>query len=197
MTIYRGPNPFHQLTPAVKGLVVACGVFSLGGMIFPDFIIPYLGLTPLYVIEKFWVWQLFTYSFLHVNFWHLFFNMFALWMFGPHIEEYWGTKRFVIYYFSCVLGAALSQMVAPNSLVVGASGGIYGLLLAFGFLFPSAVIYLFFVFPLRAIQAVLVIAIITFVFSVASSGTGIANFAQLGGMLTGFLIFKISNRGPI
>src|SRR5439155_14978314 len=132
-----------------------------------------------------------TYAFLHGNFWHLFFNMFALWMFGPHVESYWGTRTFLWFYFLCVVGAALTQtVVAPESVVVGASGGLYGLLLAFGFLFPDAVIYLFFFFPLRAIQAVLVIAVITFISSLQSGGERIAHVAHLGGIFTGFLYFK-------
>ncbi len=184
---------FDGLPPAIKGLIITCGVFFLADLIYPDSLIWYLGLMPLNVIHKFWVWQLFTYSFLHGGFWHLLFNMFALWMFGPHIERRWGTRKFLVYYFICVLGAALSQsIVAPNSLVVGASGGVYGLLLAFGLLFPRVVLYLFFMFPLRAIQAVLVIAAITLVSSLGSSGSPIAHFAHLGGMLTGFLYFRIS-----
>ncbi len=160
--------------------------------VFPTAMNYYFALLPERVIHDYWVWQIFTYAFLHGSFWHLFFNMFAFWMFAPHVESYWGTRTFLKFYFLCVVGAALTQVVvAPASVVVGASGGIYGLLLAFGFLFPDAVIFLFFVFPLRAIQAVLVITILTFVSSLGAGGNNIAYLAHLGGLATGFLYFKL------
>jgi membrane associated rhomboid family serine protease len=117
--------------------------------------------------------------------------MFALWMFASHIEAMWGTRKFLTYYVACVLGAALTQFIAaPNQLMLGASGGIYGLLIAFGLLFPDAIIYLFFFFPLRAIQAVLFIAVLTFVSAIGPGGAQIAHFAHLGGLVTGFLYLK-------
>lgn len=192
MNVFRGANPFDQLTRGVRGLVIANVAVFFAQMAFRGLLEPVLGLTPLLVITKYWVWQVFTYAFLHGNGWHLFFNMFALWMFGPHIEAAWGTKNFLKYYFLCALGAALCQfLLAPTVLVLGASGAIYGLLLAFGFLFPDVVIYLFFVFPLRSIQAVLFIAVLTFVSAMGTGGERIAHFAHLGGMLTGFLYFKL------
>jgi membrane associated rhomboid family serine protease len=192
MTVLRGGNPFDNLPTGVKGLLVANGAAYMAQSLFPNFFFTYFALTPTKVLHSGWVWQLISYSFLHGNFFHLFFNMFALWMFGPHIESYWGTRAFLRFYFLCVLGAALTQtLVAPDSLVVGASGGLYGLLLAFGFLFPDAVIYLFFVFPLRAIQAVFVIAMITFISSLQAGGERIAHVADLGGIVTGLLYFKL------
>ncbi len=192
MSVFRGANPFDQLTAGVKFLIVSNVAVYLLQMIFRNVGLEYyLGLTPVVVLTKYLIWQPFTYAFLHGNGWHLFFNMFALWMFAPHIESAWGTKPFLRYYFLCTLGAALCQFfMAPTSLVLGASGGIYGLLLAFGFLFPDAVIYLFFVFPLRAIQAVMFIALLTLVSSISSGGDRIAHFAHLGGMMTGFILFK-------
>ncbi|MCG3203726.1 MAG: hypothetical protein KCHDKBKB_00398 [Elusimicrobia bacterium] len=192
MSVFRGANPFDQLTKGVKFLVTANVVVFLLQMALPRPTIEvFFGLTPLLVLTKYWIWQLITYAFLHGNGWHLFFNMFALWMFGPHIESLWGTKTFLRYYFVCSVGAALCQFfLAPEVMVLGASGAIYGLLLAFGFLFPDAVIYLFFFFPLRAIQAVLFIALLTLVSAVGSGGGRVAHFAHLGGMLTGFLWFK-------
>ena len=192
MSVFRGANPFDQLTPAVKTIVIAnVGVFLMQ-MIFRNVGLEYfLGLTPMLVVTKYWVWQIVTYAFLHGNGWHLFFNMFALWMFGPHIESAWGTRAFVRYYLLCALGAALCQfLLAPTALVLGASGAIYGLLLAFGFMFPDVVIYLFFVFPLRAIQAVMFIALLTLVSALGTGSDRVAHFAHLGGMLTGFLLFK-------
>jgi membrane associated rhomboid family serine protease len=190
--MFRGSYTFDQLSPAVKNLIVVNVVVFLAQMILPNTIVFYLGLTPQLVITKGWVWQLVTYAFLHGSGWHLFFNMFALWMFGPSIESYWGTKRFLVYYGLCVLGAAAAQcLVAPNSMVVGASGAIYGLLLAFAFLMPDAVLYLFFVFPVRAMMAVLFIALFTLASAIGSGGSRIAHFSHLGGMLVGFFYFKI------
>jgi hypothetical protein len=117
--------------------------------------------------------------------------MFALWMFAPHIESQWGTKYFLRFYFLCVLGAALGQfLLAPDVRVMGAAGGIYGLLIAFGLLFADAVIYLFFIFPVRAIQAVMFIALLILVSAFSGGGTRLSQIAQLGGMLTGFLLLK-------
>lgn len=193
MSIFRGANPFDQLTRGVRSLVIVnVGMFFVQMIFHNSAVEQYLGLTPMLVLTKYWVWQLVTYAFLHGSGWHLFFNMFALWMFGPHIESMWGTKPFLKYYFLCALGAAICQFfLAPTSLVLGASGAIYGLLLAFGFLFPDSVIYLFFFFPLRAIQAVMFIALLTLVSAMSTSGGRIAHFAHLGGMLTGFLWFKL------
>ncbi len=192
MTTMRSGSPFDSLTPGVKGLLLVNGGVFLAQMLFPNFLIETFALMPARAVEKLWIWQLVTYSFLHGSFWHLFFNMFALWMFGPHIESYWGTPTFLRFYFLCVLGAAVAQcLIAPASVVVGASGGLYGLLLAFGFLFPDAVIYLFFFFPLRAIQAVIVISAITFASALQSGGEKVAHLAHLGGLVTGFLYFKV------
>jgi membrane associated rhomboid family serine protease len=171
-------------------------------MILPPTMVLYLGFTPSLAFSKFWIWQLVTYAFLHGNGWHLFFNMFALWMFGPPLESIWGTKKFLLYYFICVLGAAAFQsFLAPDVLVVGASGAIYGLLLAFGLLFPDSVMYLFFIFPVRAIQAVIFISLLTLVSAIGSGGSRVAHFAHLGGMLAGFLylrfpewVGRVSNR---
>jgi len=192
MTVFRGASLFDHLSPGVKRLLIANVAVFFVQMIKPDVMIDYFALKPALLFKTYRLWQLVTYAFLHGNGWHLFFNMFALWMFGPHIETVWGTQRFLRYYLICVLGAAASQFVAaPNSYVIGASGGVYGLLIAFGLLFPDSVIYLFFIFPLRAIHAVLFIAALTFAASMSAGGSEIANFAHLGGMLTGFLYFKL------
>ncbi len=192
MRVFQGANPFDQLTPGVKGILIANVAVFLVSFIFPGQIAHYFALTPVLVLSKFWVWQVVTYAFVSPNGWGLFFNMFALWMFAPHVESQWGTKYFLRYYFLCVLGAALGQfLLAPESQVMGASGGIYGLLIAFGFLFSDAVIYLFFVFPVRAIQAVMFIALMILVSAFGGGGARLAYISHLGGMLTGFLLFKV------
>jgi len=192
MTVFRGANPFDQLTPVVKKILIANVAVFFAQMVFPGPLVEWFGLRPLDIFSNYRIWTLVTYAFVHGSGWHLFFNMFALWMFGPHIEGIWGSRRFTSYYFICVVGAALAQFViAPESLVVGASGAVYGLLIAFGLLLPDAVIYLFFFFPVRAIQATMFIAALTFVSALSAGGSRIAHFAHLGGMLTGFLYFKV------
>lgn len=187
-------TPYDQLPRGVKGLLLANGAVFLLQMIMPGMTIDRLfALQPLSGgIGPFYPWQLITYSFIHGNGFHLLINMFVLWMFGLNLESYWGTKKFLIYYFICVVGAGITHLLAaPGAIAVGASGGIYGTLLAFGFLFPDSVIYLFFLFPLRAIQAVFVMALMTLAFAMNTGGSKIAHFAHLGGMLTGFFYFKI------
>jgi len=192
VTIFRGANPFDRLTPVVKGLVIANVAMFFLQMVVPQAIITQLGLRPVDVVQNFKIWQVVTYAFLHGGGWHLFFNMFALWMFGPHVEGIWGSRRFFRYYLICVVGAAVAQFaIAPDTLVVGASGAVYGVLLAFGLLIPDAVIYLFFFFPVRAVQAVLFIALLTLVSAMSAGGSRVAHFAHLGGMATGFLYFRL------
>lgn len=146
----------------------------------------------------FYPWQLVTYGFLHGNFAHIFFNMLALWMFGRDIELRWGSRRFAIYYFTCVVGAGLIQLiVATLSLnaggrpypTIGASGGTFGILLAFGMLFPyRQVMLLFPPIPMEARYFVIIFGGIELFLGVSGLSTGIAHFAHLGGMLFGFLL---------
>jgi len=159
-----------------------------------------LGQTP-----GFWPWQLVSYSFLHGSLGHLFFNMFALWMFGVQIENRWGSQRFGVFYFACVLGAAFTHLLfvpsgttlnTTQGLVqaavptVGASGGVYGILLAFGMMFPNQPIYLWFLFPIRAKWLVIGFGALELYSAVTGTSAGVANFAHLGGMVFGFLLIQ-------
>ena len=147
-------------------------------------------------------WQLISYMFMHGDFTHIFFNMFALWMFGLELENLWGSKRFLIYYTICGLGAALANLfVAPFFSIVGptvgASGSVYGILLAFGYLFPNRQIYIYFMIPLKAKYLVILYMALE-VFAVASqSETGIAHVAHLGGAVVGLIYLLITNRKRI
>lgn len=141
-------------------------------------------------------WQLGTYSFLHGGIGHLFFNMLGLWMFGSELERLWGPKRYLQFYFASVLTAALAQLVfaavlgSPNP-TVGASGGLFGLLLAFGMLFPNRTIMpLFPPIPMKAKVFVALFGGLELLLGVFGSSTGIAHFAHLGGMLGGFLMIR-------
>jgi len=150
-------------------------------------------------IGPFMPWQLITYMFLHADFTHIFFNMFALWMFGMELENLWGAKKFLIYYTICGLGAALANLlIAPIfstvGPTVGASGSIYGVLVAFGYLFPNRQIYIYFLIPIKA-KYLVVLYMALEVFAVASqSESGIAHFAHLGGAVVGIIYLLITSR---
>lgn len=190
-SIFRGAPVFDNLSPGLRMLIISTVVVYLFQIIIPGHLLEqYLALRPFG--QGFWPWQVMTYAFLHGNGFHLFINMFILWMFAGHIEQSMGTRKFIAYYFLCASGAALTHLlIVPGEAAVGASGAIYGLLLAFGLLYPDAVIYLFFVFPMRAIQAVFFIGLLAFAMSLGSGGSRIAHVAHLGGMLTGLLYFKL------
>jgi membrane associated rhomboid family serine protease len=144
---------------------------------------------------SFELWQLLTYGFLHGGLTHLFFNMFALYMFGGEIERMLGTRRFVTYYLVCVVGAAVAQLVVvsnanlPPVPTVGASGGVFGLLLAFGMAFPQRRIMLLFPpIPMPAWLFVTLYGLLELYLGVTGSGQGVAHFAHLGGMVAGYAL---------
>ncbi len=143
----------------------------------------------------FHIWQIVTYAFLHGGWEHIFFNMFGLYMFGSEVERVLGAQRFLIYYFACVMGAALLHLLVTQlqgaALVptLGASGGVFGVLLAFGMFFPQRRILLLFPpIPMKAWVFVTVYGLIELVMGVFGSMQGVAHFAHLGGMLAGFLL---------
>lgn len=144
--------------------------------------------------SEFRIWQPVTYAFLHGSLAHIFFNMFGLFIFGSDIERLWGPRRFLIYYIACVLTAAMAQLTVSNLMgqdapAVGASGGVFGVLLAFGLLFPRrTVILLIPPIPMPAWLFVILYGALELVLGVTGTQTGVAHFAHLGGMLGGFLL---------
>jgi membrane associated rhomboid family serine protease len=157
-----------------------------------------LGLRPAWVVERLWGWQLFTYMFLHGGFFHLLFNMFVLWMFGTQIERLWGSGRFLQYYLVCGLGAAaLSFVFNYNSIIIGASGAVLGVLLAFGLLFPNQYIYLWFLIPIRAKYLVAGLAGLELLYLFSEPRSGVARAAHVGGMLAGYVYLKWGDRSPV
>ena len=148
-------------------------------------------------------WQLISYSFLHGGMLHLLLNMYALWLFGSRIEQAWGSKAFTIYYFVCVVGAGLVQLLVASQSgeiypTVGASGGVFGLLLAFALTYPNERLML--VFPPVAMKAkwfVILYACVELYAGVTGTLAGIAHFAHLGGMLFGFLLLLYWGRHPL
>ncbi len=146
-------------------------------------------------------WQVVTYAFLHGGFSHLFFNMFGLWMFGSELERVWGPRRYWQFLLAGVLAAAVAQLLVTalmgsNVPTVGASGGIFALLLAFGMLFPDRIIMpLFPPIPMKARTFVIVFGVITLLLGVLDYG-GVAHFAHLGGMVGGFLMIRYWRHQP-
>ena len=215
------PTGFSFLPVVVKNLLIINGILFLADLALARFGIDLGNILGLhfFMASDFKPFQLLTYMFMHGNFSHLFFNMFALWMFGNTLENIWGPKRFLLYYILCGLGAGLLQegvqyieyvtqlsqyqMVNTGSGVipmsqylnlmttVGASGAIYGLLLAFGMMFPNSMIYLYFLVPIKAKWFVIGYAVIELLTGIFSSGDHVAHFAQLGGMLIGLIILLI------
>ncbi|CAN5660512.1 rhomboid family intramembrane serine protease [soil metagenome] len=145
-------------------------------------------------------WQLVTYGFLHGGLWHLLFNMLALVMFGAQLEYTWGDRRFLLFYMTCVVGAGLVQLVVATWAVsqganayptLGASGGVFGLLLAYGMLFPNQrVMLLIPPIPMKARTLVIVFGVMSLFLGVTGTAAGIAHFAHLGGMLFGWLLIR-------
>ncbi len=187
------PKLYGVTRPPVSiGIIGACvALFFLPGL-FPQ-IMNYLAPLALWPIHGgyFEPWQLISYSFLHGGFNHLFFNMFALWMFGLSVEKIWGSLKFVQYYFICVLGAGLIQLVvqylanSPNP-TIGASGAVFGLLLAYGVMWPNnKLILLFFPVPIKAKWFVLIYGAAELIFGVTDAMPQVAHFAHLGGLLFG------------
>ena len=185
------------ITPVVKKLIIANVVVFviqiLFSRMFHIYLSPYLGLVPKDVYTRFTVWQIFSYLFLHGSFFHILFNMFFLWMFGSELERYWGSREFLFYYFITGVGAGIFNIIMDlNSTIpiIGASGAIYGILTAFGMIFPNRLIYIYFIIPIRAKYFVIIIGIITFLSAYWTSNTGIAHFAHLGGIVIGFIYLK-------
>ena len=178
---------------ATRAIVVISGVMLLLQAFIPGPLIYWLGLTPTRVLQDHCWWQLVTYLFLHGGVFHWLFNMLVLWMFGRELEVRWGTAYFLRYFFVTGIGAALLVLLlSPHSSAptIGSSGAIFGLLVAFAMVFPEAVIYLYFLIPVKAWQAAALFAFIEFFAGMEAGGSGIARFAHLGGMLTGYLYLR-------
>ncbi len=180
-------------THGVKGLLIACGALFFIQLLAGSAFTVFFGLVPRFVTQRFFLWQLFTYMFLHGGFFHLLFNMFVLWMFGRELEGVWGTKEFLKYYFITGVGAGiLTVITSPSSPIptIGASGAIYGLLLAFGLLFPERYIYVWFLIPIKAKYLVVIFGAIEFLAAFYGRPSGVAHFAHLGGLLVGLIYLK-------
>jgi len=189
MASYRYRFSFgYGLTPIIKKLMIIMGAIFLLQMVVSHRISLYLGLVPILVWKKYFLWQLATYIFLHGGITHLLFNLLALWMFGGELESYWGSRKFLRYFLFCGIGAGICTVIfTPYQFipVIGASGAIYGILLAFGWLFPNRLIYIYFLFPIPAKYMVIIFGLIELFSSTEGTGGGVAHLTHLGGLLFG------------
>lgn len=213
---YYGFRRFSLFPPVIKTIMLInvvifivqhlmLSVFTIGGVPFDRIIIHYFALQPFFdgsdIIPNnaFYFWQLLTYQFLHANFWHIFFNMFVLWMFGTELEDEWGQGNFLAFYILSGIGAGITHLIVSPMLgtiapTVGASGAVYGILLAFGLSYPDRPIYMFpFFIPIKAKIFVIVMIAIELIFGF-SVNDQIARFAHLGGAATGFLLLKFGDK---
>jgi len=234
-------NSYSLLPPVVKNLLIINGIMYLATIVLKTRGIDLYAILGLhyFTAQNFAIWQPITYMFMHGNFGHLFFNMFALWMFGAALENTWGEKRFLTYYMVCGIGAGLIQLLvtglrihflsqnippdvvqmiaengtqilqegknyvgtmgalnlAINTPTVGASGSVFGLLLAFGMMYPNNLIYVYFLLPIKAKWFVIIYGALELLLGITRTGSNIAHFAHLGGMLFGLLLILYWNRG--
>jgi membrane associated rhomboid family serine protease len=193
-----GPGP---ITPAVKWLIIANVVMFLATLAYGR-IVAYLGLSPEIIVERFWVWQLATYLFLHGGFTHILFNMLGIWMFGVELERLWGTRQFLKYYAITGIGAGLtvlavgillgSDSVTYRATTIGASGALYGLLVAFAFYYPDRPLLMFFLFPIPAKYFVMIVGAMAFL---STPNQGVSETAHLGGLVIGYLYLRAGRGG--
>ena len=192
-----GPGP---LTPVIKAIVAANVAAFVISLVVPAVTLIF-GLRPADIFGRLYLWQPITYMFLHAGIFHLLFNMLALWMFGVELERTWGSRYFLRYYSICGIGAAMTTVLLSllpgsfggqlyDSLTIGASGAVYGILLAYALYFPSRPIYMYFVFPIPAKYFVAIIGAISLLSSMSGPGGGIAHTTHLGGLVAGYLYLK-------
>lgn len=203
-----GPGP---LSPAIKFLIaINVAVFLLTWML-PEglqfAVHQFFGLVPAEIFNGFRIWQPFTYMFFHGTIGHILFNMLGLWMFGTELERIWGTSFFVKYYVVVGIAAAVATVLVsllpfpgPARIfyiaTIGASGAIFGLLLAYGLTFPNRPIYLYFVFPIPAKYFVMIIGAITLLSAAGDSGGMIAHTTHLGGLIAGYAMLRGRHLSP-
>jgi membrane associated rhomboid family serine protease len=198
-TRYRSLSTSGYFPPGVKWLLIANVALFLPYYLSADVrghLLTVFSLVPEFVVKKFFIWQLATYLFLHEGIGHILFNMLALWMFGSVLERDWGTRFFLKYYFVCGIGAGLCD-VFVNAVMgnlgathtIGASGAIYGLLLAFGVLYPNQTVLFSFIFPMKAKYMVMIVGAIAFL-SALGANSNVSHIAHLGGMAFGYAYLR-------
>lgn len=209
--MYYRPQRFQILPPVIKNLLIINGLAFVALLVFQTTfglnLNAYLGLF-FPASEYFEPYQIVTHMFMHGSLTHIFFNMFALWMFGAPLENLWGSKRFLIYYLITGFGAAVLHEgvmaleyygflyeIGPQARqallyipTVGASGAVYGILLGFGMTYPNQPIYLYFLFPIKAKYFVTIFGALELWNGLSNTGSNIAHFAHVGGMIFGYFL---------
>jgi membrane associated rhomboid family serine protease len=191
------------LPQGVKGLIIANSAIFLLMWLFErttavQIFGRYFSLVPVDVITRLYVWQLATYMFLHGGFMHILFNMLGLWFFGKDLEDIWGTRRFLQFYFFCGVGAGIVVVLAnylfsdPTRPTIGASGAIYGIFLVAAVLWPDRII-IFYIFPIKLKYFVMILGALAF-FSVRDLNSGVSDVAHLSGMLFGYVFLKLPKK---
>lgn len=204
----------RYLTPAVKkiflinvilGLVLIVLVNS-AGIGLAEGIVSFLALSPYYIIHRFYLWQFVTYMFVHFEIWHLLFNMMVLWFFAPDLEQRWGTRRFWRFYLITGTGAGLLHFIVSMALLfgfhqryetgflVGASGALYGVMLAFAAYNPEALLLVWGVFPIKAKYLMAIMIFAEFMFTASGTGRGVSNLTHLSGLLIAYIWLSLYHR---
>ena len=196
---------FSVFPPVIKNLlIINVAVFFLqmlasnlmvGGRPLGLVLNMWFALNPIGDGYNFQIWQLVTYQFMHAGFSHIFFNMFILWMFGMEVENIWGSKRFLYFYLICGIAAGLAQLFisplfSPPAITIGASGAIFGVMIAFGMLFPDRYIFLYFLIPIKAKYLIGFLFVLE-LFWIGDAGSNVAHLAHLGGAIAGFLFIML------
>ena len=194
-SLVRRPFRYRSYNATIILIVANILVFLLGFVARAE--MPYFYLIPSFVLDAGMWWQVVTYMFVHATFWHLFFNMLALFLFGIQLEQRMGSTEFLLYYFVCGIGAGVATVLINAATgqgmipVVGASGAIYGVMLAFAAFFPDARIFIFGILPIRAPVALAAYALIEIVSQLANFRSGVAHLTHLAGLLFGYLYLLV------
>ncbi len=191
---------FGMMTPGVKNLLLANVAVFILQMFAPTLdrtLIQYFGLVPVLAFQHLFIWQFVTYMFLHGGLGHIFFNMFALWMFGVELERTWGTREFLKFYFLTGIAAGLSTALfswGSNIPTIGASGAVYGILAAYALFFPDRYVYLYLLFPIKMKYLAIILGALEFIAARNQAQSGVAHVAHLGGMVVGYFYLRYKYR---
>ncbi|MGJ8662262.1 MAG: rhomboid family intramembrane serine protease [Marinicella sp.] len=193
-------NPLQDIPPVTRNILIAVVVMFIVQQILAQsgsyFVGEYFALHPI-GSRYFYPWQLLTYALLHGSLMHLFFNAFAIWMFGSQIEHFWGEKKYSTFIIICIIGSGLANAVLSDVAAIGISGAVYGLLVAYGMMWPNHTIQLILPpIPMKAKYFVLLFAGLALYSSIRPGNDGIAHIAHLGGAITGFLLIQFWRKKP-
>ena len=207
----RGFGRFSVFPPIIKNLLIINAAVFFFQLLASNFMIggkpgmyvlnEWFALNPIVEGANFQVWQLITYQFMHAGFGHIFFNMFMLWMFGMEIENILGSKKFLYYYLICGVAAGLAQLfIAPlfslPGLTIGASGAVFGVMIAFALMFPDRLIFLWFLIPIKAKYLIGFLFILE-IFWIGDAGSNVAHLAHLGGAIAGFIFIMMDKKTDV